>query len=1166
MLAKLLGAWAAKLVASPESSELEGPSPLAAKGEAVEGIDAVAGALEAVHRTIHRCRTLGIVSAEELAALCRPALYLQVEVAFSPLADLEGELTDTGLLSLVDLPSPDTETLWETQDAQALCRAALREADGALVVIDASKYEVPQWMGGLLREAFAQETGGLRRDDAWIVANRIDQLPEFFCKDGPKDVCKKVSQRQYRNHKDVIVSEDHVIPISARLSLLAMYGREKVREPLSAQLVARFDRQPWFAQLCSLIFGIQWMSKVQDLEQTKWRNSMRELHLMGQVTGPLATSVLKTAYVKMLPHSVERVMLELSLLVSSFCSALHNLDGTSATINDLQAVPPDCQFQLRHGVGLKRVWVFAPLSAMGPPVKQPQWMVPHERELYHAAIHNDWKSVRRLVQHGLRMDSKAAEQMLLLSASRDRWEPVRIIVEGGCDLSSTSGSRALLLAAQRGNWEAVQLLVERGADLTSDAALRAFIAAASANRVDTGLVRRRGAQYRAELKALEAVRIHEAECSSGSKDSVAKFLEHGLDLASWGGRKALVEAGTHGYLDVVEHLVRSKADLRSFAGRQSLLAAAAKEHTDVMRFLVVSGVDVTGDVGDVVMQTAAARNDVHLLQFLLDKDVDFTRGVAPSKSLESAARCRSWEALHFLILAKADVSGWSGQVALLAAADSNRFALLRVLEDAGVDLTSERSTITLAQASNCHRDRLERHLEEFTARSLAKNMDLVSHALDVHARQVEAETLAKNSDTVAAALALHLHMQGDVDKAQANADTPLVAEALSRHVRLLEEQSFQVAFALAGHLLQQPLQGPAEDVDPQRETELGADIQIAAKALARQMLQTAAEEGGRDAAPAEGGDSAGGCSGGCSSLLPEDGREVNGFEDTAEEGGGGIGGGTACDLEVPAVVEGGAGGASSAPTEECGPTTPTEDFISAARIALARHVLNFSTPPGAQSTHRSSRSRVDEGGPVSILEELRETDEIAEMAAAKALAEHLLQLHQDTQLTSKALARHLLSFPESAGLGSALSDEPPGPPPCSPHGQAETWQREASEDVAAALARHLMTLEEGQLPEESKAPGPPPCSPHGRTWQRDASEEVAAALARHLMALEEGKLPEESPASQDACVSSNPSVEITTVARALAHQVLNMEEESGAQTCDPDTVAVARALARHALG
>lgn len=310
----------------------------------------------------------------------------------------------------------------------------------------------------------------------------------------------------------------------------------------------------------------------------------------------------------------------------------------------------------------------------------------------------------------------------------------------------------------------------------------------------------------------------------------------------------------------------------------------------------------------------------------------------------------------------------------------------------------------------------------------------------MHAHRVEAETLAKNSDAVAAALALHLHMQGDVDKAQANADTPVVAEALSRHVRLLEEQSFQVAFALAGHLLEQPLQGPAEDIelvsealarhvlslpaDLAGESELGADVQIAAKALARQMLQTAAEEAGRDAASAGGGDSAGGCSGG-GSMLPEDGREVHGFEDSAVEGGGGMGGGAACDLEAPAVAQGG-GGASSAPTEECGPTTPTDDFISAARIALARHVFNFSTPSGAQSSHRSSSSRVDGGGPVSILEEVRET-EMTEMAAAKALAEHLLKLHQDTQLTSKALARHLLSFPESAGLGSALSDEPPGP-------------------------------------------------------------------------------------------------------------------------------------------
>ena len=33
-------------------------------------------------------------------------------------------------------------------------------------------------------------------------------LDGALVQDGPKDVCKKVSQRQYRNHKDVIVSED----------------------------------------------------------------------------------------------------------------------------------------------------------------------------------------------------------------------------------------------------------------------------------------------------------------------------------------------------------------------------------------------------------------------------------------------------------------------------------------------------------------------------------------------------------------------------------------------------------------------------------------------------------------------------------------------------------------------------------------------------------------------------------------------------------------------------------------------------------------------------------------------------------------------------------------------------------------------------------------------
>eukprot|EP00434_Breviolum_minutum_P024480 symbB.v1.2.021621.t1/scaffold1876.1/size97432/2 len=243
------------------------------------------------------------------------------------------------MLSLVDLPSPEKDTLWATQDLLTLYRSTLRDADGVLVVVDASKHEVPQWMGNMLRDVFKQDDcdfeercSALQRSDAWIVANRIDQLPEFFCKDGSKELCKKVMERQYENFKDVIVDQEHVIPVAARLSSLAIYGKEKIQEKISQQLLSRLERQPWFAQACALLFGIRWVDQVKDLDQSKWRSSMRELMLLGQVTGPLANSVLKTAYVNMLPRSVARVMQELSQLAWSFCSALSCLEGTSSEI------------------------------------------------------------------------------------------------------------------------------------------------------------------------------------------------------------------------------------------------------------------------------------------------------------------------------------------------------------------------------------------------------------------------------------------------------------------------------------------------------------------------------------------------------------------------------------------------------------------------------------------------------------------------------------------------------------------------------------------------------------------------------------------------------------------------------------------------------------------
>ncbi|CAK9057137.1 unnamed protein product [Durusdinium trenchii] len=315
-LAKLLNTWSERLVRLPQATEIE---VLSFKGDAVEGVETVTSAIDACHRSIYRCRHLGVVSAEELAVLSRSSMFLQVELAFTTLADLEEHLTDTGVLSLVDLPSPE-HSLWASQDVSALYRSTLRGADGVLVVIDASKHEVPQWVCNMLRDIFKQdeemsfeERSALRRADTWIVANRMDQLPEFFCKEG-KEFSKKVMERQHENYKDIIVDQEHVIPIAARLSSLAIYGKEKIQETLSAQLLSRLERQAWFAQACALLFGIRWIEQVKDVDQTRWRSSMRELMLLGQVTGPLANSVLKTAYVKMLPRSVTRAMQELSQL------------------------------------------------------------------------------------------------------------------------------------------------------------------------------------------------------------------------------------------------------------------------------------------------------------------------------------------------------------------------------------------------------------------------------------------------------------------------------------------------------------------------------------------------------------------------------------------------------------------------------------------------------------------------------------------------------------------------------------------------------------------------------------------------------------------------------------------------------------------------------------
>mmetsp|Transcript_38132 Transcript_38132/g.89384 ORF Transcript_38132/g.89384 Transcript_38132/m.89384 type:complete len:1013 (-) Transcript_38132:23-3061(-) len=301
------------------------------EGVVVEGIVAVAEALECIHQVIHLGRINSLIPRQALQRLAKPGMNIVVEVAFQALENLEESLTDVGTFSMTDLPSPDTDLLWDMQDISTLMRRSLQEADGVLVVVDSARYEVPRWFLDMLRDACAQDRR-VRRDDVWIVANRIDQIPEFYCKDGMTDVIAMVKDKLWKNYSDIVLSPDRVIPAASRLSLLALCGvRQVASASLSPEELHRLAGEAWFAQVCAFLFGVHWYRKVRTMDKGAWKKSMEELQLLGQVTGPLAGSVLKTAYVKMLPIAVARVMSDLSHLVSNFVSALRALDQAGSS-------------------------------------------------------------------------------------------------------------------------------------------------------------------------------------------------------------------------------------------------------------------------------------------------------------------------------------------------------------------------------------------------------------------------------------------------------------------------------------------------------------------------------------------------------------------------------------------------------------------------------------------------------------------------------------------------------------------------------------------------------------------------------------------------------------------------------------------------------------------
>ncbi|CAK9057138.1 unnamed protein product [Durusdinium trenchii] len=282
------------------------------------------------------------------------------------------------------------------------------------------------------------------------------------------------------------------------------------------------------------------------------------------------------------------------------------------------------------------------------------WSIPEDRDLFHAAMHNDVRTVKTVLQHGVPMPS-TADKLLLVSAARDRWKTVDLMMDHGCEVSSSTtrcGEGALQIAASRGNWREVVKLLETGVDLTSDAAIGAFGLAAKTNRPEV----------------------------------LERCLALGMTLDTWGGHKAFLDAAAGGHVEVLKVLVSHGASLSSWVAQEAVRCAIEKERKEVLHFLVQSGFDVTGELGDLLLENAAARNDICLMQLLLNKGADF-RWMGEA-ALSSSGRCSSWEALHFLVLAEVPLDSWAAMSAgiLLAPAEGGKASPTTAKTDGLVDL------------------------------------------------------------------------------------------------------------------------------------------------------------------------------------------------------------------------------------------------------------------------------------------------------------------------------------------------------------------------------------------------------------------------------------------------------------------------------------------------
>uniref|UniRef100_A0A0G4HBQ5 Uncharacterized protein n=1 Tax=Chromera velia CCMP2878 TaxID=1169474 RepID=A0A0G4HBQ5_9ALVE len=292
----------------------------------VTGFAQIAATLEYVQRVVYEGRTRGVISSSDLRVLCTHAEWsCKVEMQFESLKGVSEDVTGAGSLRVVDMISPDP-AVWENSELVQMFRAQLAKAEGVLLCVDASVPRSGVEFGSMISDFLKNQSASLSKEDVFVIANKIDRLDGFYSADGLQKISDSVRKQQFQIFEASLDDEDNIIPAGASISLLGIYGAERVTKDLSPKVIGDLNGEAWFAALNAFLHGIHWNRVVKSMTLKRWTSHMMDMRTIGQINSGLAEVLLQQPFEKVLPRSIVKCMSMLKDVIEEFLRNLEFLE------------------------------------------------------------------------------------------------------------------------------------------------------------------------------------------------------------------------------------------------------------------------------------------------------------------------------------------------------------------------------------------------------------------------------------------------------------------------------------------------------------------------------------------------------------------------------------------------------------------------------------------------------------------------------------------------------------------------------------------------------------------------------------------------------------------------------------------------------------------------